>query len=263
MTILKELVPEIYHYAKQAYEGNLAPGEAQKKIVGNGRMNSNSAVTYIRNFKHFLKGERFRRTNNTAVTDYFLQHIYHDYGRQGLENALRALWLHIEYYESTHSSRSVTHRSIHTKYHYILKNGMDAYEQSQIAQKFTKQPPSKQDLVKRLKALEKDHTETITVNNTTYKRHNYAIALIKQLRGYTCQLCGTQIKKKGGGYYIEAAHIIPKYQQGSETLDNILILCPNHHKEFDYGDREILEHSEEKVVFVMNGKEHKVILNNF
>ena len=44
-----------------------------------------------------------------------------------------------------------------------------------------------------------------------------------------------------GSFYIEAAHIKPKSQQGTETPDNILILCPNHHKEFDLGKREIIE----------------------
>ncbi|MBT4290054.1 MAG: hypothetical protein HOD92_22240 [Deltaproteobacteria bacterium] len=40
--------------------------------------------------------------------------------------------------------------------------------------------------------------------------------------------------KSNGGYYIEACHIKPKAEGDKDHLDNILILCPNCHKLFDY-----------------------------
>ncbi|MBU0559050.1 MAG: HNH endonuclease [Bacteroidetes bacterium] len=53
--------------------------------------------------------------------------------------------------------------------------------------------------------------------------------------------------KKNGDFYIEAAHIKPKHKKSKETPENILILCPNHHKEFDFGRRIIREHNKQSM----------------
>ena len=72
--------------------------------------------------------------------------------------------------------------------------------------------------------------------------------------------CSTTIKKKDGSFYIEAAHIKPKSQKGQETPDNILILCPNHHKEFDYGDRKEIRKGDESIEFILNGINYNISL---
>ncbi|MFH2029353.1 MAG: HNH endonuclease [Bacteroidota bacterium] len=46
---------------------------------------------------------------------------------------------------------------------------------------------------------------------------------------------------------MEAAHIKPKHKKSKETPENILILCPNHHKEFDFGRRIIREHNKQSM----------------
>ncbi|WAC08086.1 MAG: HNH endonuclease [Thermodesulfobacteriota bacterium] len=60
--------------------------------------------------------------------------------------------------------------------------------------------------------------------------------LIKQLYKHCCQVCGIALQTSAGPY-AEAAHIVPLGQphNGSDTVDNILCLCPNHHVLFDYG----------------------------
>lgn len=59
---------------------------------------------------------------------------------------------------------------------------------------------------------------------------------------------------------MEAAHIKPKSEGGPETPSNILILCPNCHKEFDYGDRRITNHTSNTVEFTVNGVAHSIRL---
>lgn len=59
---------------------------------------------------------------------------------------------------------------------------------------------------------------------------------MKQLYKNRCQICGTVIKLKDGQEYSEAHHIKPLGKHnGPDSADNIIILCPNHHVEFDYG----------------------------
>ena len=59
---------------------------------------------------------------------------------------------------------------------------------------------------------------------------------IKKLYNYRCQVCGVRLEGSAGPY-AESAHIRPlgKPHNGSDSPDNILCLCPNHHVLFDYG----------------------------
>jgi putative restriction endonuclease len=59
---------------------------------------------------------------------------------------------------------------------------------------------------------------------------------IKELYNYHCQVCDIRLEGTAGPY-AEAAHVRPlgKPHNGSDSLDNLLCLCPNHHVLFDYG----------------------------
>jgi 5-methylcytosine-specific restriction protein A len=92
-------------------------------------------------------------------------------------------------------------------------------------------------------------------------RDNEVINLIKAIRNFRCQICETSIRTKSGMPYVEGAHIIPKAKGGCESPSNILILCPNHHKEFDKGSLKISEHTGNRVVFTLNKKEYTISLS--
>lgn len=59
---------------------------------------------------------------------------------------------------------------------------------------------------------------------------------LKLLHKNRCQICGTTLKLKDGDYS-EAHHIRPlgSPHNGSDTANNIIILCPNCHVLCDYG----------------------------
>lgn len=59
---------------------------------------------------------------------------------------------------------------------------------------------------------------------------------VKQLHGYSCQVCGERLNSPIG-FYAEAAHIQPlgAPHHGPDVLANVLCLCPNHHVLFDLG----------------------------
>ncbi len=116
---------------------------------------------------------------------------------------------------------------------------------------------TREEMIDYFKSLSLNPTEKVVIKAKSYKRNNVAIAYIKKIRGFKCQFCGSSILKKNGDLYIEAAHITPKHKKGSELPENILILCPNHHKEFDLGKRTILRMGKE-VIFKLNDKEYKI-----
>ncbi len=99
----------------------------------------------------------------------------------------------------------------------------------------------------------------------TVRKDTAMIKALKKLCGYRCQFpgCGTRITKRSGGYYIEVAHILPVSEGGRSTLGNLIVLCPNHHKELDYGKLKVVEQSETLVSGSLNGTPFRIELSVF
>lgn len=113
-------------------------------------------------------------------------------------------------------------------------------------------------MIEELKSLTDRSPERVEYKGRSYRRDNKTIAQLKVLRNFKCQICGNNIRRKDGTFYVEAAHIVPKREKGAEKPSNILILCPNHHKEFDLGSKNILEQNESKILIVLNGQRQEI-----
>jgi predicted restriction endonuclease len=64
---------------------------------------------------------------------------------------------------------------------------------------------------------------------------------VKRLHNNLCQICNETIPLANGIFYSEAHHIKPlgSPHNGPDNLDNLIILCPNHHAQCDYGAIEL------------------------
>jgi len=84
-----------------------------------------------------------------------------------------------------------------------------------------------------------DRSYPNSVLSTIYRRirDTKMIRAIKTEHDYTCQICGRRIPLPNGAYYAEGHHLQPLggVHNGPDNKDNIIILCPYHHAEFDYG----------------------------
>jgi putative restriction endonuclease len=136
------------------------------------------------------------------------------------------------------------------------KENMDENEQDELLPIISKQ--EREDIIRELINITPQSPEVVTFKGKQYKRDNKTIAQLKFLRGFKCQICSTGILTRKKTLYVEAAHIKAKHHSGSETLDNILILCPNHHKEFDIGEKKIIEHTKEIFRFELNEKSYDI-----
>lgn len=60
---------------------------------------------------------------------------------------------------------------------------------------------------------------------------------IKLLHKNQCQLCGNSILLANNDTYAEAHHIKPlgRPHNGPDIAENIIVLCPNHHVQLDFG----------------------------
>ena len=99
-----------------------------------------------------------------------------------------------------------------------------------------------------------------TIVSQTIRRDTQLIKSLKEFYNFQCQFtgCGVRIPKLDGGFYIEVAHIKPVSKGGQSVLGNLIVLCPNHHKEFDYGAVDIATQTTEIVRGKLNDKEFNI-----
>ena len=95
----------------------------------------------------------------------------------------------------------------------------------------------------------------------TIRKDSQIVKALKSSCEFKCQFpgCNVQISKREGGFYIEVAHIKPISRGGRSVIGNLLVLCPNHHKEFDYGNLEIIEQTEALIRGKLNGKDFQIL----
>ncbi len=79
--------------------------------------------------------------------------------------------------------------------------------------------------------------ERHTVQVQQQKRDRKTAARLKRLYRNECMICGVRLQVAEEQYYSEAAHIRPlgKPHDGPDKPSNMLVLCPNHHLQFDRG----------------------------
>ena len=73
-------------------------------------------------------------------------------------------------------------------------------------------------------------TRINTMNS--YVRNRYVSEFAKKRANGICQLCGkpAPFETRNGEPYLEAHHIIPLANEGTDSIDNIAALCPNCHR---------------------------------
>jgi hypothetical protein len=73
-------------------------------------------------------------------------------------------------------------------------------------------------------------------SSTFIVRDNRVRAQVVKRANGKCEFChALGFKKPNGTHFVEAHHIISLAEQGPDTLDNVIALCPNHHREAHFG----------------------------
>ena len=72
-----------------------------------------------------------------------------------------------------------------------------------------------------------------------YERNHKLVGLAKRRADYRCEVKGCTVElfvKPDGHRYVEVHHLIMMAEGGPDTLENMVCLCPNHHRELHYGE---------------------------
>lgn len=75
-------------------------------------------------------------------------------------------------------------------------------------------------------------TVTSTVRNRDREVRDFALNRAKG----KCELCGTSgFQLPDGRMFLETHHVISLAEHGTDSVSNVVALCPNHHREAHYG----------------------------
>lgn len=115
-------------------------------------------------------------------------------------------------------------------------------------------------ILKRIQEIDeknsKNPPKNISVLAKTYERDKILTKLIKSYRGGVCQICGFSFKTKNSEDYSECHHLEHLAKNGLDVSKNMLVLCPNHHRQAHYGNFEIIEHNQDCVKVKIDGLVH-------
>lgn len=111
-----EMIKQVHIQAKEVYANKVSSIDAQDVLVNELGMNYRSALIYIRNFQSMMSGEGYKRAMKGAATEYYLENILHDFGKDKLKVALLSVWKHIEYNMKFLNRESKNIRKIHKKF---------------------------------------------------------------------------------------------------------------------------------------------------
>ena len=217
--ITNELVEKSYETGKAFYEKQISLKEGIKILTDIG-MNKNSAVDYIYNYSNLIQGKQFTRTTNIYGTEYYLQKIHEENGKNGLQNALLSLSQHLDYYEEKSGASVKKRKDVYNEYLKLINKNPD-------------QPIYPDEVDSEIKYAE-GKTKKVLVNN--YERNPIARKKCIEYFGSTCQVCGFDFGERFGELgeeFIHVHHKIDIATIGNEysinPLTDLIPVCPNCH----------------------------------
>ncbi len=78
----------------------------------------------------------------------------------------------------------------------------------------------------------------ITIKSTSYIRNPYVVVEALERANGVCEKCKKEapfIRKSDNSPYLEVHHIKPLSEDGEDSVENVLALCPNCHRELHFG----------------------------
>jgi 5-methylcytosine-specific restriction protein A len=203
-------------------------------------LNRASARIFINDYRHLIRGERFRRTMSVGAMRYFMERIFFDNGPEVRRNAVQALEAHIAYYERDAEGSARGMRALAEEF--ALK--FDAPSTlEQIDAQFARDVDaslrtSDSDLHARLKANAHTVPKKVVVETTAFIRNPDVVAAALRRANGRCEECGNLApfaRARDGSPYLEVHHDVQLARGGLDILENARALCPNCHRRMHFG----------------------------
>lgn len=228
-----------YEVSKSVYCGELTQSAGAKKLESEQGFNINSARDLIMVFKHLMRGDSFQRGLSAPDMDTYLKAINADFGPKVLRTAVQSLWLHLRYYEGIRKVTMHKLRGVASK-HQALAETLESYDELQVAFDIAVQKSLADSTAKRQERLNKASKESnkTPVTLFVFKRNPDVVAEVLERANGNCERCKTEapfMRRKDNSPYLEVHHVQHLANDGLDTVDNAMALCPNCHRELHYG----------------------------
>ena len=218
MAYTPEQLDTAYQACAAFARDRISRAQASEALVQALGMTESTAYISANSARHLLRGQRYRRTMNGALTRGLLERIYREAGQTGLKTALVGLAAHIAYFEEA-VSPTPQQRAIHAEFTAILVT-----DRSAIPQEVTSTESS----------YPEGAVERILVNK--YERNRDAREACIAAHGSTCAVCEFNFEKAYGDLgkgFIHVHHLVEISSIGKEYLvqpvTDMRPVCPNCH----------------------------------
>ena len=100
-------------------------------------------------------------------------------------------------------------------------------------------------------------------------RDTTIVKKLKTLYKNKCQICGYTFEYKKNQFYCEVHHYNPLKAQADDDIDNMIVVCPNHHAAFDYNfiaisrdGKSVIDRQGNTIAMIHFHKSHKLNIKN-
>jgi 5-methylcytosine-specific restriction enzyme A len=226
----------VFEAAERCYFDRALMRPEQEKLHTDFGLNVVSANAYINNYKYMRRGDAYKRAMNGYSTDHFLAEISKRNGNYALSLALKSVRSHIDYYERLGNGNLNNIREIVAKFSGGDQDAALIFEEFQI--QVTAAMKLKSTELRNLANAQKGKPEKKIASITVYKRNPYVAAEALLRADGTCESCGKSAPFKrlsDGTPYLEVHHKQRLADDGEDTIENVLALCPNCHRKSHFG----------------------------
>lgn len=229
--------------AMRVYNGQSGIAEETRAISENTKMNPGSARDYIGGFIHLLKGEIYTRTMSVEGTKYLISKIREDFGAEQEKISCEAILKHVEYYKRLETG------GFQRKLHDFAVARLNEIKSERYEEDFyfTMQQFDRQVQIalsdetekrrERLKKAPRKPQKKIVRHFIFIRNPDVVAEALLRSSGH-CEACDSKApfnRKSDNSAYLEIHHRIPLAEGGEDTLENVIALCPNCHRESHFG----------------------------
>jgi 5-methylcytosine-specific restriction enzyme A len=233
-----EQIKRAYVLGLMIERGDKTPAAARDELVAETGIKKSSAADYVRNIVHLLRGQLYHRTLNLQASTLYLEWIARDFGVERARDAANAVLQHVDYYAQLPRGGRQWDIEAVAKGYLLLAEPMTFAEHEAAAslaleQAFASSPDERQ--ARLATAASKPSRRHVTV--MVYNRNADVVVEVLVRADGSCEHCHREapFSRDDGRPYLEVHHRIPLSEDGDDTVDNAIALCPNCHRDAHHG----------------------------
>jgi 5-methylcytosine-specific restriction protein A len=239
MRITMGQIEAAHDIASQVFDHKLTMETGANTLQDTFGLNINSARDFINDYRLMLHGKVFQRAMSAPAIDYFLMRIAADRGLSSLQEAIKAVHKHINYYEGIRKVNLHAMRTVVTRHEIQIATPIALADQTSAFNRAVKKAlaDSASNRQVRLQGAAKMPVKVRALTEI-YLRNADVVAEVLLRASGVCQRCNKAapfMRKKDGTPYLEVHHKKQLANGGEDTVENAIALCANCHRELHYG----------------------------